>query len=115
MPGTSRIDQFNRIRVQDVANIELNAKGLKMAPNNPDMFVVMYGGQTKAFDMTAMMDYEVYAVGRIKLAFYNAKTNDEIWYGETRADLFHHLTPEEKDKVIALAVHKILAKYPPKP
>ena len=115
MPGTSRIDQFNRTRIQDVANFELNAKGLTINTDNPDMFVVMYGGQSKAVDMTVMMDYAVYPVGRIKLAFYDAKSHDEIWWGETRADLLHQMTPEEKDKVIALAVHKILAKFPPTP
>ena len=115
LPGTMRIDQFNRIRIQDVANSELKAKGLKLTSQNPDLFIVMYGGQTKAVDMTVMMDYEVYSVGRLKLAFYDAKTNDEIWWGETRADLEHHMTPEEKDKVIAFAVHRILAHYPPAP
>jgi hypothetical protein len=115
MPGTSRINQFDRVRVQDVANTELKAKGLKINPEDPDMFVVMYGGQTKAVDMTVMMDYEVYAVGRLKLAFYDAKSNDEIWWGETRADLFHRMTPEERNKVAAIAVHKILMHYPPRP
>ena len=115
LPGTMRIPQFNRIRVQDVANTELKAKGLKLTSRNPDVFIVMYGGQTKEVDMTVMMDYEVYSVGRLKLAFYDAKSNDEIWWGETRADLHHQMTPEEKDKVIAFAVHKILAHYPPVP
>lgn len=115
LPGTLRIDQFNRIRIQDIANHELDAKGLKISPRNPDIFVVMYGGQTKAVDMTVLMDYEVYSVGRLKLAFYDAKSNDEIWWGETRADLFHHMTTEEKDLEIALAVRKILAHFPPGP
>jgi hypothetical protein len=115
LPGTLRIDQFNRIRIQDIANNELDAKGLKINPRNPDVFVVMYGGQTKAVDMTAMMDYEVYSVGRLKLAFYDAQSNDEIWWGETRADLFHYMTTEEKDLEIALAVRKILAHFPPGP
>jgi hypothetical protein len=115
LPGTLRIDQFNRIRIQDIANNELGAKGLKINPRDPDVFVVMYGGQTKAVDMTVMMDYEVYSVGRLKLAFYDAQSNDEIWWGETRADLFHYMTTEEKDLEIALAVRKILAHFPPGP
>ena len=115
LPGTLRIDQFNRIRIKDITNNELSAKGLKIDPKDPDVFVVMYGGQTKAVNMIAMMDYDVYPVGRLKLAFYDAKSNDEIWWGETRADLLHSMTTEEKDLEIALAVRKILAHFPPGP
>jgi hypothetical protein len=115
LPGTLRIDQFNRIRIQDVVDKELVAKGLKISPRDPDVFIVMYGGDRKAVDMTVMMDYEVYTVGRLKLALYDAKSNEEIWWAETRADLFHHMTSEEKDRIIAFAVHRILAHFPPTP
>lgn len=115
LPGTLRIDHFNRIRIQDVVDKQLVAKGLKIAPRNPDVFLVMYGGDHTAIDMTAMMDYEVYKIGRLKLALYDAKTNDEIWWAETRADLFHHMTTDKKDRVIAFAVHRILEHYPPVP
>jgi len=103
LPGTLRIDQFNRIRIQDLVDKQLDAKGLKISPRDPDVFLVMYGGDRKEVDMTVMMDYEVYTVGRLKLALYDAKSNEEIWWAETRADLFHHMTSEEKDKVIAFA------------
>ena len=115
LPGTLRIDQFNRIRIQDVVDKQLDAKGLEIAPRDPDVFLVMYGGNRKAVDMTVMMDYEVYTVGRLKLALYDAKSNGEIWWAETRADLFHHMTSEEKDRIIAFAVHRILEYYPPIP
>ena len=115
LPGTLRIDPFNRIRIQDVVDKQLDAKGLKIAPRDPDVFLVMYGGSRKAVDMTAMMDYEVYEVGRLKLALYDANSNEEIWWAETRADLFNNLTAEEKDRMIAFAVHRILEYYPPRP
>ena len=70
LPGTSRIDKFDQVRIRDVVNNELNAKGLRVTARDPDVFIVMFGGQTKEVDMTAMMDYEVYPVGRLKLAFY---------------------------------------------
>ena len=115
LPGTLRIDQFNRSRIQDVVDKQLDAKGLKISPRDPDVFLVMYGGDRKAVDMTVMMDYEVYTVGRLKLALYDAKSNEEIWWAETWADLFHYMTPEEKDRMIAFAVHRILEYYPPGP
>ena len=74
MPATSRIDQFNQTRIKDVVNTELNAKGLKIEVDNPDVFLVMYGGGFKAVDTTVMMDYAVYDVGRLKLAMYDAKS-----------------------------------------
>ena len=46
-----------------------------------------------------MMDYDVYTVGRLKLAFFEAASNREIWWGETKANLMHDMTPEEKDNV----------------
>lgn len=115
LPGTLRIDQFNRIRIRAAVDSQLDARGLTIARRDPDVFLVMYGGTRKEFDMTAAMDYEVYTAGRLKLALYNAASNEEVWWAETRADLFHHMTPEEKDRVIAFAVHRILEHYPPTP
>ena len=115
LPGTSRIDKFDQVRIRDVVNNELNAKGLQVVSSDPDVFIVIFGGDTKAVDMTALMDYQVYPVGRLKLAIYDAKTNKEIWWGETRADLSYDMTPQEKDITIALAVNKILDRYPPIP
>ena len=78
------------------------------------MYIVMFGGNYRAVDMTVLMDYEVYTVGRLKLAMYETSANREIWWGETKADLFHDMTPEEKDEVTKTAVTRILEYYPPK-
>jgi hypothetical protein len=115
MPATLRIEDFNRVRIRGYVNSELDARGLKVTEDNPDMFVVMFGGSYKAADMTVLMDYVVYTVGRLKLAFYDAASNREIWWGETKADLFHDMTPEEKDNVTQTAVTRILEYFPPKP
>ena len=114
MPGTLRIEEFNRARIREYVNTELGAKGLRMTEDNPDMFVVMFGGGYKAVDMTVLMDYDVYTVGRLKLAFFDAASNREIWWGETKADLLHDMTPEKKDFVTKTAVTRILGYYPPK-
>ena len=115
MPGTSRIDLFNQTRIKEVANIEMQAKGLKIEVDKPDVFMVMYGGAYKAFDMNVMMDYAVYDVGRLKLAMYDAVSHSEIWWGESRADLFYEMTPAEKDEVVKQSVQQILALFPPQP
>ncbi|UCD77144.1 MAG: DUF4136 domain-containing protein [Desulfobacterales bacterium] len=115
LPATSRLDPFNQIRIKDAVNTQLEAKGLKVDIDKPDVYLVIYGGSYKAVDMAAMMDYKVYNVGRLKLAMYDAESHQEIWWAETRADLHEPLTPAQKDDVIAIAVQNILKYYPPRP
>jgi hypothetical protein len=110
MPATLRINEFNRTRIREYVDTDLGTKGLKVTEDNPDMFIVMFGGGYKAIDMTVLMDYDVYTVGRLKLAFFDAASNREIWWGETKAD---YMTPEEKDYVTKTAVTRILGYYPP--
>ncbi|MEJ2164296.1 MAG: DUF4136 domain-containing protein [Desulfobacterales bacterium] len=114
-PATLRIDQFNQIRIRDAVNKHLEASGLEHDVAKPDVYLVMYGGSYKAVDMAVFMDYRVYYVGRLKLAMYDAQTNQEIWWAETRADLFYEMTPAQEDEVIATAVQDILEFYPPHP
>jgi hypothetical protein len=113
MPATSRIDDFNQIRIKSVVNAKLETLGLKVKIDNPDIFLVMYGGGYKAVDMTVMMDYAVYDVGRLKLAMYDAESHGEIWWAESRADLFYEMTPAQKDEVVENSVQRILEYYPP--
>jgi hypothetical protein len=113
MPATLRIESFNRVRIREYVNTELGSRGLTVTENNPDMFIAMFGGSYKAVDMTVLMDYDVYTVGRLKLAFFDAASSREIWWGETKADLAHDMTPEQKDQVTKSAVLRILEKFPP--
>jgi len=115
MPATSRIDDFNQIRIKTAVNAKLSALGMKLNVKKPDVFLVMYGGGYKAVDMTVVMDYAVYDVGRLKLAMYDAESHNEIWWGEARADLFYEMTPAQKDEVIETSVQRILEYYPPVP
>jgi len=113
MPATSRIDEFNQIRIKEAVNAKLKSLGLRLKTDQPDVLLVMYGGGYKAFDMSVMMDYEVYDVGRLKLAMYDAESHNEIWWAEARADLFFEMTPAQKDEVIENSVQRILEYYPP--
>jgi hypothetical protein len=116
MPGTLKINRFDRIRIEETVDKHLTARGLRRTAEHPDIYIIMYGGTFKQADLTVLkIDYEVYEVGRLKLAVYDTKSNKEVWWSETRADLFHRMTPEEKQEVIMLAVQKILDYYPPLP
>ena len=113
MPATLRIDDFNRSRIREYVESELGAKGFRMTEDKPDMYIVMFGGGYKAVDMSVIMQYEVYTIGRLKLAMYDTGSNREIWWGETKADLRHDMTPDEKDDVTKTAVTRILEYFPP--
>ena len=115
MPGTLRLEPFNQTRIMHVVNGHMSAKGLKVVVDRPDVFLVMYGGGYKGVDMTVMMDYAVYDVGRLKLAMYDAQSHKEVWWGESRADLVYEMTPAQKDEVIENSVRRILDYYPPRP
>ena len=115
LPATLRINEFNQIRIRDAVNKNLAARGMKVDAEKPDVYLVMFGGNSTAVDMSVMMDYDVYTVGRLKLAMYDYKSNQEIWWAETRADLFHELTPAQQDDIIQTAVQDILQYYPPRP
>jgi len=115
LPATLRINEFNQIRIRDAVNKNLAARGMKVDADKPDVYLVMYGGNYTAVDMSVMMDYDVYTVGRLKLAMYDSQSNQEIWWAETRADLFHELGPEQEDDIIQTAVQDILQYYPPRP
>ncbi len=115
IPGTAKIGDFNRIRIIDAVNARLAAKGLKEAANNPDIFVVMFGGTYKEADLSALqIEYPIHQVGRLKLAFYESKSNREIWWAETRADLFREMTPQEMEQTISEAIERLLEVFPPK-
>ena len=114
MPATLRIEGFNRARIKEYVDTELGTRGLTVSEDNPDMFIAMFGGGYKAVDMTVLMDYEVYTVGRLKLAFFDAGSSREIWWGETKANLAHDMTPAQKDQVTKSAVTQILEYFPPK-
>ena len=113
LPATSRIEDFNQIRIKTVANAKLRKLGLALNIEDPDVYLVMYGGSFKAVNMKIGMDYAVYDVGRLKLAMYDSESHQEIWWAESRADLFFEMTPAQKDEVIEKSVRHILDYYPP--
>ena len=72
MPATSRINEFNQIRIKEAVNAQFKA-------------------------------------------MYDAESHNEIWWAESRADLFFEMTPAQKDEVIEESVRRILEFFPPGP
>lgn len=113
--GGVKIDQLNMVRIKDTVDTQLKAKGVEHSTVAPDLLVVMYGGTTKEYTTRwrGWDDDLWYEEGRIKLAFFDPQSNKVVWWGETRADVFFYMEPEEKNKLIEQAVTRILSKYPP--
>ena len=113
--GGVKINQLTIARVRNAVNTQLQAKGMEISLNEPDFYIVLYGGTSQEYTTRwrGWDDNLIYDEGRIKLAFFDTQTNKIIWWGETRADVFFYMESEEKDKLVAEAVTRILAKYPP--
>jgi len=104
------------VRVKNAVEEKLQTKGLELSPRNPDFFIIMYGG-TRMQYTTKWRGWDAdlwFGEGRIKLAFFDARSNEVIWWAETRADVYHNMPPEEKTTLVADAVTRMLEKFPPK-
>ena len=115
--GGIKTNQLVIVRVKNAVEANLQTKGLELSTTSPDFFIVMYGGTRKQYT-TSWRGWDTdlwFDEGRIKLAFFDSRSNDIIWWAETRADVYHDMPPEEKTTLVADAVTRILDKFPPKP
>jgi hypothetical protein len=116
-PGSVEFNQLVVYRIRKAANTQLQNKGLDLSSNSPDFYIVMYGAKITQYNLT-WRGYDsklYYDQGLLKLAFYDAKSNDLLWWGQTRADLFYGLTPEKENTIVNQVVQQILSKFPPVP
>jgi hypothetical protein len=113
--GGVEVNHLTIARIQNAVDTQLQAKGMELSSKEPDFFIVMYGGTSQEYttQWRGWDDNLWYDEGRIKLAFFDTQSNKVIWWAETRADVFFYMEPEEKDKIVADAITRILAKYPP--
>jgi hypothetical protein len=114
-PGGIEFNQLAVYRIKKAVNAQLQSKGLLLSSNSPDFFIVMYGARITQYDLT-WRGYDsklYYDQGILKLAFYDAQSNDLLWWGQTRADLFFGLTPEEENTIVDQTVQEVLSKFPP--
>ena len=113
--GGVKINHLTIARVKNAVDTNLQAKGMKLSSHEPDFYIVLYGGTSQEYSTRwrGWDDNLWFNEGRIKLAFFDTQTNKVIWWGETRADVFFYMEPEEREKVVDDAITRILAKYPP--
>ena len=115
--GSIQTNHLVIVRVKNAVEEKLQTKGLELSTQNPDFYIIMYGG-TRKQHTTKWKGWDAdlwFDEGRIKLAFFDARSSEVIWWAETRADVYYNTPPEEKTTLVADAVTRILDKFPPKP
>ncbi len=112
---TVGIEHLMMERIITAIDTELMFKKLKKTSNNPDFLVAIYGVRSKIFTTAWRGPDEDLIVekGKLIVKFLDPKTNQVIWWAETRAILDPDMNPEKKTDMVNEVVRRILQKFPP--
>jgi len=113
--GGNNLNDLTAARIKSAVESELQAKGIEYASVSPDFLIIVYGGNSREYT-TQWRGWDEdlwFEQGRLKLAFFDTKSNEVFWWAETRADVFYNMDPEYKNKIVDDAVNRILGKFPP--
>jgi hypothetical protein len=136
VPNKAGISGLVIQRVKNAVNAELEAKGLVMASNNPDLLIAEhlgkdvqvqivdwgyeYGrrgyrgrGYGRRYGGPRNVSAYKYEEGTLILDFVDATTKKMIWRGVATAEVQNPDTPEKSQKLANEAVKEILKDYPP--
>ena len=114
VPTTVGIEHLMLERIKTAIDSELGSKNLQRTSNNPDFLVVIHGVRSKIFTTAWRGPDEDLIVekGKLILKFVDPKSNQVIWWGETRALLDPDTNPEYETKMVNEVVGRILQKFP---
>ena len=114
VPTTVGIEHLMLERIKTAIDSELGSKNLQRTSNNPDFLVVIHGVRSKIFTTVWRGPDEDLIVekGKLILKFVDSKTNQVIWWGESRALLDPDMNPEYETKMVNEVVGRILQKFP---
>ena len=114
VPTTVGIEHLMLERIKTAIDSELGSKNLQRTSNNPDFLVVIHGVRSKIFTTVWRGPDEDLIVekGKLILKFVDPKSNQVIWWGESRALLDPDMNPEYETKMVNEVVGRILQKFP---
>ena len=114
VPTTVGIEHLMLERIKTAINSELGSKNLQRTSNNPDFLVAIHGVRSKIFTTAWRGPDEDLIVekGKLILKFVDPKSNQVIWWGESRALLDPDVNPESETKMVNEVVRRILQKFP---
>ena len=132
VPDKADINSLDIARVKAAVNAEMQAKGLVMTSDNPDILIAehlgkkdkinvrnwgygysSYGGYWGGHWGSGGVSVYEYEEGSLILDFVDAKSKKMIWRGMVKVELDDQATPEEKESLIKEAIQKILKNFPP--
>jgi hypothetical protein len=132
VPDKADIESLDITRIKTAVNAELQAKGLIMTSDNPDLLIaehlgkkdkvkvrdwgydyVPYGGYWGGYRGSGGVSVYEYEEGSLILDFVDAESKKMIWRGVAKAEVDDQATPDKKEKLIKEAVQKILENFPP--
>ena len=115
IPSTVGIEHLMLERIKTAIGSELGSKNLQRTSNNPDFLVVIHGVRSRLFT-TAWRGPDADLIvekGKLILKFVDPKSNQVIWWGESRAILDPDMNPEYETKMVNEVVQRILQKFLP--
>ena len=114
IPTTVGIEHLMLERIITAIDTELMFKKLQKTSSNPDFLIAIYGVRSKIFTTAWRGPDEDLIVekGKLILKFIDPKTNQIIWWAETRAILDPDMNPEIKTDMVNEVVRRILQKFP---
>lgn len=128
VPEKANINRLDIKRIKKMVNSEMQARGLRIAPDNPDFLIAEhlvkkdkinvtdwgygYGPYGRYRGRGGFSVYQ-YEEGTLILDLVDTKSKELIWRGAAKADLDGATTPEKRDKLIREAAQKILKNFPP--
>jgi hypothetical protein len=128
MPQKVRADEFIVKRVKSALSRELDKRGIKQAPDNPDFLIALHGSRESKVQVTdwgysygrfgryiggPRIDVYQYEQGTLIIDFVDAKTKEMVWRGVASRVIDPGLTPQHKEELINEAVAKIMKNFPP--
>lgn len=114
--------------LRDSFATELTSKGFNTTPNNPDFLVSYYVVVRELREQLRIDKYYIdqgyhptlrthiraYPVGSLIVDIIDTSSKKSIWRGTAKSILGEHDNESDKIEKIRLAVHKLLASFPPK-
>ncbi len=119
-------------RVKDAVNRELEARGFRQVPENPDFFIALHVSSRQKVELIDWgnapgpywggwggnyggVDSIEYQEGTLMIDIVDAAKNELVWRGSATGIVDPGLSPEKRTQEINNAVARILEKFPPTP
>ena len=115
-------------RILSITNEQLQAKGLRIDTEDPDLLLAYHTGLQDVTSVTDWgygyprgygawgyrgIDVSQYTEGTLVLDFIDGETKQLVWRSAASGAIDKNASPDERDAEMSQAIAKMLQKYPP--